>query len=184
MEERQTYTNQSKFVTLRGSLHQALLRQERLLPNKCNIRIMLIPHAKAFYSMSDDDSYKVNVESGQLTKLSIAQNELTKIKMIPAVLDDHSMALLKPNARYSIRKSEIKTFSIPKGNVQTVKESLFSGQLPRRLVIGLLDSQALTGHNKKNPFNFQHFNPNYLCIYVDGERVPTRPLTPDYTNLH
>ena len=89
--------------------------------------------------MSDDDAYKVKVES--------ARFELTKIKMNPAVLNDHSMALLKSNARYPIRRSEIKTFSIPKSNMQTVKENLFSGKLPRRLVIGLLDSQALTGHN-------------------------------------
>ena len=87
--------------------------------------------------MNDDDAYKVKVES--------ARFELAKIKMNLTVLNDHSMALLKSNARYPIRRSEIKTFSIPKGNMQTVKESLFSGQLPRRLVIGLLISQALTG---------------------------------------
>ena len=126
--------------------------------------------------MSGDDAYKVKVES--------ARFELTKIKMNPAVLNNDSMGLLESNARYPIRRNEIKTFRIPKGNMQTVKKSLFSGQLPRRLVIGLLDFQALTGHNKKNPFNFQHFNLNYLCVHVDGERVPTRLLTPDYTNGH
>ena len=37
--------------------------------------------------MSDDDAYKVKAES--------ARFELTKIKMNPVVLNDHSMALVK-----------------------------------------------------------------------------------------
>ena len=175
-EERQTFTEKSKVVTLRGSLHLELLRQERLLLNKCNMRIKLTPHNKAFYLMCDKNEYKV--------KLEAARFELTKLKMNPAVLNDHNMALMKSNAKYPIRRSEIKTFSIPQGNMQTVKESLFSGQVPRRLIIGLLDSQALAGDVTKNPFNFQHFNLNYLCAHVDGDRVPNRPLTPDYTNGH
>ena len=61
LEERQTYTSQSKVVTSRGSLHLALLRQERLLLNKCNIRIRLILQTKALYLMSDD---AVQGESG------------------------------------------------------------------------------------------------------------------------
>ena len=56
--------------------------------------------------MSEDDAYKVKVGS--------ARFELTKIKMNPAGLNDHSMALLKSNARYPIRRSEIKTFSLLK----------------------------------------------------------------------
>ena len=95
--------------------------------------------------MSDDDAYKLNVVS--------ARFEMKKIIMKPALPKDHNMASLKSNDRYLIRRSEIKTFSIPKSNIQFVKESLFSAQLPCPLVIRLLDSQALTGHIKKNTFN-------------------------------
>ena len=55
--------------------------------------------------------------------------------------------------------------------------------LPRRLMIGLLDSQALTGDDKK-PIQLSTFNINYLYAHADGESIPTRPLTPDYTNGH
>ena len=36
----------------------------------------------------------------------------------------------------------------------------------------------------KKTFNVQHFNLYYLCVHVDGEGVPIRPLTPDYTKGH
>ena len=88
----------------------------------------------------DDDAYKEKVES--------AQFEQMKIKTNPVVLKDHSMAFLKSNARYPIRRGEIETFSKLEGNMQTVKGSSFIGGLPRRLVDGLLDPQPLTGHTE------------------------------------
>ena len=64
------------------------------------------------------------------------------------------------------------------------EDSLFSGQVPRRIVIGLVDTEAFSGKISKNPFNFQHYDLNFLCAHVDGERFPSRPLTPDFDNGH
>ena len=174
LNERSGYTKESKSVTLRGSLHVELFRQERFLINKCNLRIKLIPHDRKFYIMGKEDGYKVKIESARL--------EVMKVKMNPSVLNDHSLRIMKSTVKYPVRRSEIKSFSIPSGNLSTVKESLFSGQVPRRLIIGLLDSKAVTGDVKKNPFNFQHFSLNYLCCHVNGDRIPNRALTPDFTN--
>ena len=124
--------------------------------------------------MGDEDGYKVKIESARL--------DLMKVKMNPSVLNDHSLTITKNTVKYPIRRSEIKSFSIPTGNLSTVKESLFSGQVPRRLIIGLLDSKAVTGDVKKNPFNFQHFSLSYLCCHVNGNRIPNRALTPDFAN--
>ena len=136
-----------------------LFRQERLLLNKCNLRIKLTPNNEVFYLICDNYDYEVKLQS--------ARFELTKIKMNPGIINDHIMALMKSIARYPIRQSEIKTFSIPQSNMQTVKESMFSGQVPRRLLISFQDSQALSGNVEKNPLNFQHFNLNYLCAHMD-----------------
>lgn len=31
-----------------------------------------------------------------------------------------------------------------------------------------------------NPFNFQHFNYNYLALYIDSTQIPAKPLTPNF----
>ena len=45
-----------------------------------------------------------------------------------------------------------------------------------RLVIGMVENKT------KNPFNFKHFDVDYLSLYVDGKQVPSKQLTPDFTN--
>ena len=51
-------------------------------------------------------------------------------------------------------------------------------QLPKRIIIGFVDSNAFNGNRQLNPFNFQNFSVNYLSLYVDGVRVPSKPLQP------
>jgi len=60
-------------------------------------------------------------------------------------------------------------------------EKLFSGQLPTRLMIGLVTNQAFNGHAESNPFNFQHFNLNEIALYLDGQQQHAiRPIQLDY----
>ena len=146
LAERSKFTDSSRVTTLRGSLHREMLRQEKYLLSECNVRIRLIPHDKKFYLMSAKDEYKVKITSARL--------ELMKMRISPTVMNDHNNQLMKTNAKYPIRRSEIKTFSIAQGNMQAVKESLLVGQVPRRLIIGLLNSKAVNGNLSKNAFNF------------------------------
>ena len=54
-----------------------------------------------------------------------------------------------------MRRTEIKTFTIPRGDIHVVKENMFSGQMPRRIVIGILESDTYHGHCKKMPVQLQ-----------------------------
>src|ERR1044071_645911 len=44
----------------------------------------------------------------------------------------------------------------------------------------MVDSQAFNGTQQMNPFNFDHFNYNYLALYIDSTQIPAKPLTPDF----
>ena len=63
---------------------------------------------------------------------------------------------------------------MPQGDLSITKEGLFTGQLPTRLVVGLVDNLA---YNGTNPYNFQHFNLNKLGVFLDGQQIPLRPIT-------
>ncbi|KAK3917783.1 hypothetical protein KUF71_007228 [Frankliniella fusca] len=52
---------------------------------------------------------------------------------------------------------------------------------PQRVIIGFVDNHAYNGDYARNPYNFQHFNLNYLQLHVDGQAVPSHPLTPDFS---
>lgn len=174
--KRSKYTKLSQVVTLRGGLHIPLLQQERYLINKCGMKLVMIPSPAAFCLMGDENKYKVKITSARL--------EMVKVKMSPTVLIAHNKELEKRNALYPIRRGELKTFSIAVGSLQVTKESLFVGKLPRRLVIGLMDSAGFAGDVAKNPYAFHHFDVNSISVVVDGDRYPSRALTPDFTNGH
>ena len=62
------------------------------------------------------------------------------------------------------------------------EENLFKGILPKRIVIGLVDSASYEGAYNKNPFNFKNNNIQYCSLILDGKMIPQRPLISDFTN--
>ncbi|XP_071481139.1 uncharacterized protein F54H12.2-like [Diadema antillarum] len=60
------------------------------------------------------------------------------------------------------------------------KDNLFHGQLPNRVVVGFVDTDAFNGTFGKNPFNFKHLRLNFISLTIDGETVPMRPLRPSF----
>ena len=62
-------------------------------------------------------------------------------------------------------------------------EKLFSGQLPTRIVIGLVNNQAFNGHREQNPFNFINFNLQEIGLYLDGQQQHSvRPIQPNFAS--
>ena len=94
---------------------------------------------------------------------------------------EHARALAQNNnARYPISRVETKMFSIPQGNQSIDHENIFLNQIPKRLIIGLIDSGAYHGSYTKNHLNFKNFALNFLEVSVDGENLPMKPLQPNY----
>ena len=76
-----------------------------------------------------------------------------------------------------------KSFAIPENYLDMTHEKLFSGQLPSRVVVGLVSNQAFNGHATSNSFNFRHFNLSEIALYLDGQQQHAiRPIQPNYEN--
>ena len=93
-----------------------------------------------------------------------------KVRLSPSVFVAHAKALEKGNAKYPIKRTVCKTFTIPAGNLDASQESLFSGQLPTRIVIGCVQNRGFNGAYNLNPFNFEHFNLTQVKIHLDGQQ--------------
>ena len=44
----------------------------------------------------------------------------------------------------------------------------------------MVDNGAYNGSFNKNPFNFRHYDLNFLALYVDGQQIPAKPLQPNF----
>ena len=169
--QRRKWIKNSREVEMMGKLHLDLAFQEKPILNGVDIKMRLIRSKNAFCVMGDG---KVVIKDVSLY--------VRKIKVNPTVQLAHIKALDRASAKYPIRRIETKVFSIPKGNMTANQENLFLGQLPKRIILGLVDNKAFSGHKEKNPFNFDHNNVDFLALYVDGAQVPSKPLQPDFNN--
>ena len=100
----------------------------------------------------------------------------------PAVRMGHVETLEETSYKYPMRCVEVKVCTVPRGNMNYVQDNMFLGQLPKRLVIGCVDSGALNGTITKIPFDIKHYNINVVSLNVDGRQIPVKPLHLDFEN--
>ena len=174
--KRKLKASDSKVIEMMGKLHSDLFAQERYLINNVDIRITLSRSKDTFCLMGDADNFKVNIKEIYLS--------VRKVRLSPVVRLAHAKALAISPVKYPIKRVEIKVASVPRGNMDFVKDNLFLGQMPKRLVIGCIDSDAYSGVITKNPFNFKHYDINFVVLNVDGKQVPMKPLQPNFADKH
>ena len=164
-------------VELKGRLHTDLTFQNRLIPNGVTARFTLT-RAKPSFCLNafetDPENYRVVITYANL--------EVRKVRLVPKQQLEIEQTIAKIGAQIPIIHTVTKNFSIPQGVSTYDIDGLFMGQRPFAITLGLVENASFTGMFSKNPFNFQHFDLNFLCLNVDGKQVPTRPLQPDYEN--
>ncbi|GFV38089.1 transposable element Tc3 transposase [Trichonephila clavipes] len=48
--------------------------------------------------------------------------------------------------------------------------------MPKRIVVECVDNDSFHGTFKKSPFDFKHYDINFIGVYVDGQPTPHNPL--------
>jgi len=171
---RAQFTKESHLVDMIGRIHADIFFQERYMLNEVNTKIKLIRNKDVFCLMGD---------VGHTVKIVSAVLLVRKVKLSPSIFLAHAKALERSNAKYPIRRVVCKTFTVPTGFLDASHEKLFSGQLPTRIVVGLVRNDAFNGALARNPFNFQHFSLNEIAVYVDGQQQQcVRPLHPNFAS--
>ena len=172
--KRREFLANGKKVDMMGFIHDDFFRQERLLPPGCDIKIRFVRARDEFSLVSTKPGYKTLIDSAVLY--------VKKVKLNPAVALAHATVLKKSNMLFPIRRVGCKVFSIPAGSLSSYRESVISGQLPTKIVIGLLKNSAYNGSFNRNAYNFEHFNLNHLSLHVDGRPDTIPSFSPDYAN--
>jgi len=166
-------TSSSSAVEIMGRLHCDIFQQDRYLINGVEMGLKLIRSPEAFHLMGTANTFLTIIEDIALF--------VRKVKLNPAIPIQHNKALSQgKTVKYPIRRGVVTTFTIPTGNLSINKDNIVMGQLPRRVVVGLVSNTAFNGNTRHNPFEFKHFDLNYLTLYLDGEQIPNKPLDPNF----
>ena len=77
-------------------------------------------------------------------------------------------------ARYPVRKSLIKSLFITEGRTE-LNANIFADQIPRRIIVGLVENSAYVGSQTKSPFVFKPYNVREITIMANGRQYPAVP---------
>ena len=174
LRARAEYTARSRVVELIAPIHADMFFQEKLLINGVDIKMKFIRAKDEFCLMATDAGagFKINIQSASLY--------IKKVSVAPGVRLAHAKTITHSNAKYPLDRACLKNFSVPAGTRVCNQENLFIGQIPKFVIIGFVDNEAFTGSYGRNPFQFQNYNLEYLCLHADGQSFPSRPFQPNF----
>ena len=82
---------------------------------------------------------------------------------------------------YPTQRSVINTFRVDKGYESARSNSnLFSGQIPYKIYLSMVETKVYEGSRYTNPFYFQHFIVNNIAYLLNNRSIPNQPLKPNF----
>ena len=173
-----TQNNQSTVVEFMAPLHVDLFHQEKYLINQMDTRLELHRNDDTFALMCHGANPRFLIKVVDMKWL------VKKVDPAESVTLALETALRKTTVKYPVRRVQIRTMQLEAGRRDTPTSTLFNGQIPRRMVICLVDNDAFHGTYTKSPFNFKHYNASSIQIIAGGVNYPPNPLVMDFTRNH
>ncbi|KAF4514184.1 UNVERIFIED_CONTAM: hypothetical protein B566_EDAN019354 [Ephemera danica] len=129
----------SKEVDAIGYMHSDLFNQDRFLLSGVDVRIKFIRGRDTFCLMSD------TLASGKL-KINDLSLHVRRVELNPSVALAHAEALRLSTARYPITRVDVKVLTIPSGVQSKSLDTIYTGQLPKRVTLGFVENKAFNGN--------------------------------------
>lgn len=162
-------------IEVSAPLHIDMFLQDRYLLNFTDFRLELHRNSNAFVLQCFED---------HALQLEVLKMNLFIRKV--EILDSVNMALEQTmtvyTAKYPIRRVMMTNLHVSNPSRETPHHTLFTGQLPRRMVFACVEGNAYRGSLSKSPFNFQPFGINDVQVTCGGQTYPTHPFNIDFKN--
>jgi hypothetical protein len=101
---------------------------------------------------------------------------LRQVKISPADMLQHAMALEKAAIKYPLTRVETIQYTFNKGVVCETFDNVSSGIKPKRIIFEMVGATAAQGSYSKNPYNLKNFDLSQISVTVDNHDVPKSPL--------
>ena len=170
---RSKFVENSNDVQLSGRIFSDIFSIDKLLLSHIDVRIKLIQSKDNFVLISpDQENYKIHLKSAIL--------RVRKVTPTAAVQLSHDKLLLHTPARYHYLQSEVNFLQLPRGHRTFTRDNICSNNLPRTILLGVIDDRGLNGHYQFNPYEFLLYSLNEVKISVDGIGLPGSSVELDH----
>ncbi|XP_046373233.1 uncharacterized protein F54H12.2-like [Haliotis rufescens] len=174
MKRRHGLVAPTREVEVTGRLHCDLFLQPRYLLDGVPLKIELVRSADSFWLMHDDaESYR-----GEITKIEFHTRQ---VEISAGIREGHIKGLKRGlTAKYPISRIRTTAHDISAGLRDYHCGHLVTGELPKRIVLGLVDNTAFAGRSSLNPFDFKHKHVTSVKVTVNGHEVHKKSLEVNY----
>ncbi len=150
----------------KGKLMADICGQDRAFLNGVSLQIKLWPTSDAFRLITHPPGTVANLI------IDDVRLEVCKVTMANSTIIGIEETLSKTPALYPYLRTEMRSFNITKGNYKETIEDPFNGEVPTRMIVGMVNAHASAGDYSLNPFYFQHYNIASIGFTVNGESTP------------
>jgi len=163
--ERLKFLEKSKSLELTGKIYDGIWQQDRYILPNVTVKLKLLRQKADFalYAPKNDVKYTIEYQEAIL---------FVKRHMLNPIVQHQHMAALEKGevALYPFQDIQVNTLAIPKNELVHVRQWIFSKEdIPKRIVIGLVKSEAYEGRLDADPFNFRHFNLSKLAVTLNDD---------------
>ena len=159
-----------------GPLMSDICNQDKIILPGVDVDIKLWPTRDEFRLITHPEGMKCKVIIDDIFF------DVCKVQVSPEVTLAHNAALEFSDALYPIQRTDIKTYNVPSNLFATNIENIWQGEVPSKLVVGMVSSEAYSGTMFSNPYLFDHFDISSIGFYVNGEPTPQPPIKMDVEN--
>jgi len=168
-DDRWKILKQSKKIQLYDRIHVDICNIPLFLLSNFRLQIKLTKARPSFYLMNKDKESKV------IFKYTDAHLLVKRVRPNPAILASHNQTLSKGIiARYNFTRVELKTFTYSSGSKSLSIDNAVLGIIPKRLIFTMIKNTDFLGSVDTNPYNFRHYDLDYIAIYVNGSQNHSR----------
>ena len=170
-------TTKSKRIEMQDRLHVDLFNSNRYMIAGVTVKLIFRRSAPAFYVKQNADASTVKfvIEKMSLRVRKVKPNANLLLAQALLLRDGHT-------AQYPITMTEIKMINCLAHTKRLDWDNMFFGRIPKRMVLFMCENAVMEGHPKKNSFAFNHYDVNFISLYLDGVQYPSRAYKPDFEN--
>ena len=175
-DEKNSYFKNSKIVDVSGQIHADIFNQGRLILNGLPLKITLHRNRSSFLFMSnmENPKFKLNLLEAIFC--------VRKVTLTPHRFIELQKQLENVPACYPINRVDVRTHSVAGGLTNFVWDNCYQGQLPNKIIVGMIDNDSCSGIYDKNPFHFKNYDIRKISVLVNGESLPGQPIKVDFEN--
>src|SRR5437868_13658860 len=109
---------------------------------------------------------------------------IRKVEVLESIQLALESTFAEYSAKYPLRRSVVTSLHVTPQRRVTPVNSLFQGQIPRRLIVACCDQDADAYHGvqNKSPFNFKNYSIQSIKVTAGGQSFPAQPLKLDFAN--